>query len=249
MAEPAVEASDVSRVFGPLRAIDRLSVVIPRGVIYALLGPSGSGKTTFLRMVVGALRPSEGTVRVFGVRMPDRTVASRIGYMPQLPALYPDLTLRQNLRFFGAVYGIGRRELEQRIEELAVDLDLLAWLDHPLYRFSGGMLQRASLATALLHEPPLLVLDEPTVGLDPVLRRALWRRFRLLADQGTTLLISTHSMDEADRCDLLGFLRDGRLLASDTPDALRRMTGQHSLEDAFLVLAGQPVLPVESNPC
>ena len=124
--EAAVIADSVSRIFGPLRAVDRLSVVIPRGVIYGLLGPSGSGKTTFLRMVVGALRPSEGRLWVFGTAMPSRRVAQRIGYMPQAPALYPDLTLRENLRFFGAVYRVPRRQLEQRIEELATDLDLLA---------------------------------------------------------------------------------------------------------------------------
>lgn len=241
----AVEAIEVSRIFGPLRAIDRLSLVIPRGVIYGLLGPSGSGKTTFLRLVVGALRPSEGKILVFGVPMPERSIAARIGYMPQVPALYPDLTLRQNLHFFGAIYGITRRSLAQRIEELTSELELLAWLDHPLYRFSSGMLQRASLAVALLHEPDLLVLDEPTVGLDPTLRRALWQRFRILTSGGRTLLISAHSMDEADRCDLLGFIRDGRLLASDTPTALRTLTGQDSLEDAFLVLAGHPFLPAE----
>jgi len=244
-SDAAIVAEGVSRIFGPLRAIDRLSVVIPRGVIYGLLGPSGSGKTTFLRMVVGALRPSEGRLLIFGTPMPDRKIAARIGYMPQSPALYPDLTLRENLAFFGAVYRVPRQQLEQRIDELATDLDLLAWLDHPLYRFSTGMLQRASLAIALLHEPDLLVLDEPTIGLDPLLRRVLWQRFRTLASAGTTLLISTHSMDEAERCDLLGFLRDGRLLASDTPAALRAATGQESLEDAFLVLAGQPLLPVE----
>ncbi|MDW8059079.1 MAG: ABC transporter ATP-binding protein [Thermomicrobium sp.] len=243
--DAAVLAEGVSRIFGPLRAVDRLSLVVPRGVIYGLLGPSSSGKTTFLRMVVGALKPSEGRLFVFDTPMPNRRVARRIGYMPQAPALYPDLTLRENLRFFGAVYQVSRRVLEQRIEELATDLDLLAWLDHPLYHFSGGMLQRASLAVALLHEPELLVLDEPTVGLDPLLRRTLWERFRALAARGTTLLISTHSMDEADRCDLLGFLRGGRLLASDTPAALRALTGQDSLEDAFLVLADHPVLPVE----
>ncbi len=243
--EAAVIADGVSRMFGPLRAIDRLSLVIPRGVIYGLLGPSGSGKTTFLRMVVGALKPSGGHLYVFGTAMPNRRVASRIGYMPQAPALYPDLSLRENLRFFGAIYAVPRRRLEERIEELAADLDLLAWLDHPLYRFSGGMVQRASLAVALLHEPDLLVLDEPTVGLDPLLRRTLWERFRALAARGASLLISTHSMDEADRCDLLGFLHGGRLLASDTPAALRALTGQNTLEDAFLVLAGQPQLTVE----
>lgn len=242
--ETAILADQVSRTYGPVRAIDRLTLEIPRGLIYGLLGPSGSGKTTFLRMVVGALRPSEGQLLVLGKRMPDRNVAGRIGYMPQTAALYPDLTLRENLAFFGRLYGLRGRKLEERVEELASDLALLGWVDQPLYRFSGGMLQRASLACALLHQPEVLVLDEPTVGLDPLLRRSLWAHFRQLAEQGRTLLISTHSMDEADRCDLLGFLRGGRLLASDTPAALRQQTGHADLEDAFLALAGQPGIPV-----
>jgi len=239
-----IVADEVSRTFGPVRAIDRLTLEIPPGVIYGLLGPSGSGKTTFLRMVVGALRPTEGRLLVLGRTMPDRAVAGQIGYMPQTAALYPDLTLRENLAFFGRIYGLRGRKLEDRVERLVHDLGLLGWVDQPLYRFSGGMLQRASLACALLHQPELLVLDEPTVGLDPVLRRSLWAHFRQLAEQGKTLLISTHTMDEADRCDLLGFLRGGRLLASDTPAALRLQTGQADLEDAFLALAGQPGIPV-----
>ena len=239
-----IVADEVSRTFGPVRAIDRLTLEIPTGVIYGLLGPSGSGKTTFLRMVVGALRPTEGRLLVLGRTMPDRAVAGQIGYMPQTAALYPDLTLRENLAFFGRIYGLRGRKLEDRVERLVHDLGLLGWVDQPLYRFSGGMLQRASLACALLHQPELLVLDEPTVGLDPVLRRSLWAHFRQLAEEGKTLLISTHTMDEADRCDLLGFLRGGRLLASDTPAALRVQTGQADLEDAFLALAGQPGVPV-----
>lgn len=239
-----IVADEVSRTFGPVRAIDRLTLEIPTGVIYGLLGPSGSGKTTFLRMVVGALRPTEGRLLVLGRTMPDRAVAGQIGYMPQTAALYPDLTLRENLAFFGRIYGLRGRKLEDRVEQLVTDLGLLGWLDQQLYRFSGGMLQRASLACALLHQPELLVLDEPTVGLDPVLRRSLWAHFRQLAEEGKTLLISTHTMDEADRCDLLGFLRGGRLLASDTPVALRVQTGQADLEDAFLALAGQPGVPV-----
>ncbi len=239
-----IVADEVSRTFGPVRAIDRLTLEIPTGVIYGLLGPSGSGKTTFLRMVVGALRPTEGRLLVLGRTMPDRAVAGQIGYMPQSAALYPDLTLRENLAFFGRIYGLRGRKLEDRVEQLVNDLGLLGWLDQQLYRFSGGMLQRASLACALLHQPELLVLDEPTVGLDPVLRRSLWAHFRQLAEEGKTLLISTHTMDEADRCDLLGFLRGGRLLASDTPAALRVQTGQADLEDAFLALAGQPGVPV-----
>lgn len=242
--DATIVADEVSRTFGPVRAVDRLTLEIPPGVIYGLLGPSGSGKTTFLRMVVGALRPTEGRLLVLGRTMPDRAVAGQIGYMPQTAALYPDLTLRENLAFFGRIYGLRGRRLEDRVEQLVNDLGLLGWVDQPLYRLSGGMLQRASLACALLHQPELLVLDEPTVGLDPVLRRSLWAHFRQLAEQGKTLLISTHTMDEADRCDLLGFLRGGRLLASDTPAALRLQTGQADLEDAFLALAGLPGIPV-----
>jgi ABC-2 type transport system ATP-binding protein len=241
--DAAVVADEVSRTFGPVRAIDRLSLEIPRGVIYGLLGPSGSGKTTFLRVVAGALRPTEGQLLVLGQPMPNRLVAARIGYMPQITALYSDLTLRENLAFFGWVYGLRGRKLGERIDQLVSELGLLGWVDQQLDRFSVGMLQCASLACALLHQPDLLVLDEPTVGLDPLLRHSLWAHLRQLAEQGTTLLISTQTIDEADRCDLLGFLRGGRLLASESPETLRRQTGQANLEDAFLALAGRPGVP------
>ena len=242
--DAAVVADEVSRTFGPVRAIDRLSLEIPRGVIYGVLGPSGSGKTTFLRVVAGALRPTEGQLLVLGRPMPNRAVAGRIGYLPQTAALYPDLTLRENLAFFGRIYGLRGRQLSERVDQLVSDLGLLGWVDQQLDRFSMGMLQRASLACALLHQPELLVLDEPTVGVDPVLRRWLWVHFRQLAEHGTTLIISTHTIDEADRCDVLGFLRGGRLLASESPETLRRQTGQATLEDAFLALAGRPSIPV-----
>ncbi len=218
--------------------MDRVSLSIPRGIIFGLLGPSGSGKTTLIRMTAGALQPDSGTLTVLGHTMPDRRVTAHIGYMTQAAALYPDLSLRENLDFFGALYGVPQKQLPERIKEIAVEVELDARLDSPLTTFSGGMLQRASLACALLHEPELLILDEPTVGLDPVLRRTFWARFRELADSGRTLLVTSHIMDEAERCDQLAFVREGRVLATGSPAALREQTGCDNLEDAFLSLAG-----------
>jgi ABC-2 type transport system ATP-binding protein len=217
--------------------VEDITLSIPQGLIFGLLGPSGSGKTTLIRIAAGALKPDRGTLRVLGHIMPDRSVTSRIGYMTQAAALYPDLSLRENLSFFGALYDVPADQLPTRIEEIAREVELDGRLDSPLHTFSGGMLQRSSLACALLHQPELLILDEPTVGLDPVLRRGFWSRFRDLANSGKTLVVSSHIMDEAERCDQLAFLRDGRLLATGSPDGLRQQTGCQNLEDAFLVLA------------
>ncbi|HEX7102260.1 MAG TPA: ABC transporter ATP-binding protein [Nitrolancea sp.] len=232
-----VEADQVSRRFGSIVALERISLSISRGRIFGLLGPSGSGKTTLIRLAAGALSPDSGTLRVLGHIMPNRETTAHIGYMTQAAALYPDLSLRENLNFFGALYNVPASELTARIEAIADEVGLSDRLNSPLQTFSGGMRQRASLACALLHRPELLILDEPTVGLDPVLRRSFWQRFRELADQGRTLIVSSHIMDEAERCDELAFLRDGRLLATGSPDALRVQTGCQDLEDAFLALA------------
>ena len=245
--ETVIDAQDVTRRFGDIQALDGITLRVPRGVIYGLLGPSGSGKTTFIRILAGALRASSGTVTLLGRPQPSRANAAHIGYMTQTAAMYPDLSLRENLEFFGALYGLEGRRLSERIEEIAGEVGLGDRLAGPLHTFSGGMRQRASLCCALLHEPDLLILDEPTVGLDPVLRRAFWDRFRRLADAGRTLVVSSHVMDEAERCDVLGFVRDGRLLASDSPAALRQLTGQTNLEDAFLVLAGEPAAIAEGG--
>ena len=243
--EPIIEVRGVSQAFGPVRALEDVSLAIPPGVIYGLIGPSGSGKTTLIRLLVGVLRPERGEVRVLGRPMPDRAVAGRIGYMTQSTALYPDLSLRENLAFFGALYGLDNEQLRRRIDEVSREVALADRLDGPLHTFSGGMQRRASLACALIHQPELLILDEPTVGLDPVLRRAFWARFHQLAQAGRTLIVTSHIMDEAGRCDLLAFIRDGRLLASGTPEALRRLTGQGELEEAFLALAEHEKLPAE----
>ncbi|MDI3340741.1 MAG: ABC transporter ATP-binding protein [Sphaerobacter sp.] len=235
--DPIVETERVGKRFGAVQALDEVTLAIPRGVIFGLLGPSGSGKTTLIRLIAGALRPDAGQVCVFGRPQPSRANAARIGYMTQSAALYPDLSLRENLAFFGTLYGVPERHLRARIEAVVAEVELADRLDSPLHTFSGGMRQRASLACALLHEPDLLILDEPTVGLDPVLRRTFWERFRQLAAAGKALIVSSHVMDEADRCDLLAFLRDGRVLATGSPAALRDLTGHANLEDAFLSLA------------
>jgi ABC-2 type transport system ATP-binding protein len=232
-----VKVAHLTRSFGSVRALRDVSFEIPSGIIFGLLGPSGSGKTTLIRIIAGALGPTDGTIEVLGLTLPHRDAAARTGYMTQSAALYPDLSLRENLEFFGTLYGIPRSELSRRIVDIAEAIELRDRLDDQLLTFSGGMLQRSSLASALLHDPDLLLLYEPTVGLDPVLRRTFWSRFRDLAGRGKTLIVSSHIMDEADRCDLLGFIRDGELLVTAAPDEIRRMTGQSNLEDAFLELA------------
>lgn len=233
-----IEADKITRRFGPVTAINEVSLMVPEGVIFGLLGPSGSGKTTLIRMAAGALAADSGSLRVLGHTMPSRAVAPHIGYMTQTAALYPELSLRENLTFFGTVYGMSNNQVRTRVEEIAHEVELDTRLDSPLTTFSGGMLQRSSLACALLHDPELLILDEPTVGLDPVLRRTFWARFRSLADSGRTLLVTSHIMDEAERCDQLAFLREGHLLASGSPDSLRQQTSCDDLEEAFLSLAG-----------
>lgn len=238
LRESVVELRSVTKRYGALVALDNVTLSIPPAKIVGLLGPSGSGKTTLIRTIVGAVRATSGDVHVFGERMPSRSVASRVGYMTQATALYEELSLRENLLFFGEIYNLAGAALKRRVEAIAEDVELADRLDSPLRTFSGGMRQRASLAAALLHAPQLVLLDEPTVGLDPVLRIAFWRRFRTMAESGVCVVISSHAMDEAGRCDSLAFMRDGRILATGSPADLLRQTGAPTLEHAFLRLAG-----------
>lgn len=239
MAESTVLVSGLRKSFGAVRAIDGLDLEIPRGQTFGLIGPNGSGKTTLIRILAGLIRPSAGEARVFGRRMPDRSVARRIGYMTQQDALYSDLTARENLRFFGALYGLTGKRAERRVAEVLELVELSPAAGRGVETFSGGMRQRLSLAIALLHQPPLLLLDEPTVGVDPELRRTFWGHFRDLARQGATLIISTHHLDEAERCDRVALVRLGRVLAAGRPDDLKEMAGQPTLEDAFLHFADE----------
>jgi ABC-2 type transport system ATP-binding protein len=202
------------------------------GGVTGLLGPSGSGKTTLLRAIVGVQRTHGGTVTVLGSPAGSKALRSRIGYVTQAASVYDDLTLIENLHFFARVLGVGADEVERVVE--AVDLG--SHRDHVVGRMSGGQRSRSSLAVALLGSPAVLVLDEPTVGLDPVLRRDLWALFHRLADDGATVLVSSHVMDEADRCDQLLLMREGAIIADGTPDAIRAGAGADDIETAFLRL-------------
>ena len=230
--EPAVVVERLHVIRGGRTALDDLSVAVQRGVVTGLLGPSGSGKSTLIRSIVGVQVIASGSVRVFGLEAGGPPLRSRIGYMTQAPSVYVDLTVRENLRYFARVLG----QPPDRIEEVIESVGLEAERDRVVDRLSGGQRARVSLAAALVGRPELLVLDEPTVGLDPVLRRDLWAMFRALAADGTTLLVSSHVMDEAAYCDELVLLREGRLLATGAPDDLRHRTGTDDLAESFLRL-------------
>jgi ABC-2 type transport system ATP-binding protein len=217
---------------GTVRAIRGLSFTAPAGQVTGLLGPSGCGKSTLMRAIVGVQVVTSGTVEVLGLPAGDKRLRDRVGYVTQAPSVYDDLTVAENLRFFARVLGAAPTEVDRCTE--AVDLSPAR--DQVVARLSGGQRSRVSLAVALLGSPELLVLDEPTVGLDPVLRRDLWAMFHRLADTGAGLLVSSHVMDEAERCDRLLLMREGELLADDTPAALLERTSTPDVESAFLSL-------------
>jgi ABC-2 type transport system ATP-binding protein len=222
---------------GRVQALRGVSFETRPGEVTGLLGPSGCGKTTLMRAVVGVQVVQSGEVEVLGLPAGDRRLRDRVGYVTQAPSVYDDLTVAENLRFFARVLGVPRTAIDQCVE--AVDLG--ARRDHVVNRLSGGERSRVSLAVALLGSPELLVLDEPTVGLDPVLRRDLWAMFHRLADDGTAVLVSSHVMDEAERCDRLLLMRDGELIAQDTPQALLDRTRTTDVEHAFLsIVEGVP---------
>ncbi len=230
MMKNVVEVRDLVVQRGRVTALRGLSFATSPGEVTGLLGPSGCGKSTLMRAVVGVQIVTSGTVEVLGLPAGDPRLRDRVGYVTQAPSVYDDLTVTENLRFFARVLGVPRSEVDRCIE--AVDLG--SCRDQVVNRLSGGQRSRVSLAVALLGSPELLVLDEPTVGLDPVLRRDLWAMFHELADAGTAVLVSSHVMDEAERCDRLLLMRDGALLAQDTPDGLLERTASRDVEAAFL---------------
>ncbi|MFG2007503.1 ABC transporter ATP-binding protein [Micromonospora sp. NPDC048868] len=217
---------------GGRRVLHGISADVPRGSVTGLLGPSGSGKTTLLRAVVGVQVLGAGSVTVLGRPAGSPELRRRVGYLTQAPSVYADLTVRENARYFAALHGRGRAEADRAVAEVGLG----SAAGQLVGTLSGGQRSRASLACALVGEPELLVLDEPTVGQDPVLRADLWARFHAMAAAGTTLLVSSHVMDEAARCDRLLLIREGRLIADDTPDAVRAAAGTDDLDEAFLRL-------------
>jgi ABC-2 type transport system ATP-binding protein len=232
-----LEVNNLHKSFGRRTAIAGLSLCIPEGQTYGLIGPNGAGKTTFIRIAMGLSRADSGEVIVLGHKLPDRSVAGQIGYMTQKSALYNDLTVKENLKFFAALYGLSGIDGKRRIDELLELVELTERRDEIVGNLSGGMIQRASLASALLHKPKLLFLDEPTAGVDPELRLSFWNYFEQLNKEGVTLIVSTHNLDEASRCHTLGMLRTGKLIAEGAPAELLARTGAGTLEQAFLRIA------------
>jgi len=234
-AAVAIEARSLRKRFGAVEALRGLTLSVRPGEIFGLLGPNGSGKTTLIRAVAGLLRPDAGEVRVLDRRPREAVAAGLVGYMTQSPALYGELSVEENLRFFASLQAIG--DIDRRIEDTLRTVDLLDRRRSVVATLSGGLRARVSLAAALLHEPRLLLLDEPTVGIDPALRRDFWSHFRALAESGVTLLVASHVMDEASRCDRLGLIRAGVVLAEGSAAELRARAGTADLESAFLALA------------
>jgi ABC-2 type transport system ATP-binding protein len=241
MKEMNVSVKDVTVRFDTRAALSEASLEIPSGSIVGLLGPSGAGKTTLIRCIVGLQHPQEGHVTVAGRSVPDRGLAASIGYLAQEDALYPDLTGQQNLRFFTSLYGLRGPAAQKAINAVFRLTHLEGEERKQVKNYSGGMRKRLSLAVALVHGPSLLILDEPTVGIDPVLRAEFWGEFRKLRDAGTTLLLTTHVMDEADRCDRLALIFEGRVLAYDTPAEVCRAVGAKTTEEAFLALRARSI--------
>ncbi|GAA4739011.1 ABC transporter ATP-binding protein [Gordonia alkaliphila] len=229
VTENAVECRGVTVKRGKHVAIDDVDAVVPRASITGLLGPSGCGKTTLMRAVIGSQRNVQGTVTVFGLPAGSAALRSRLGYVTQAASVYTDLSVRENIVYFARL-----QNSTANVDEALAAVDLVDVAGQRAKNLSGGQLRRVSIASALVSRPDLLILDEPTVGLDPVLRADLWQRFRALADAGTTLLVSSHVMDEADHCDGLILLRDGKLVATTTAAEMRNSTGEQSLDEAFL---------------
>lgn len=233
-----VSTNNVSKSFGSHQVLQNLSLDIYQGEIFGLLGPSGAGKTTLVKQLAGLDIPTNGSNDIFQQQMPSLALMNRIGYMAQSDALYDELSAKENLQFFAELYGVIGKKQQTKIEEVMRFVQLENDLTKMVKAYSGGMKRRLSLAIALLHDPELLLLDEPTVGIDPVLRKKIWAGFFELKERGKTIIVTTHVMDEADKCDRLALMRDGEFIAIGTPEELKQATASSTIEEAFLVYGG-----------
>ncbi|MUT67431.1 ABC transporter ATP-binding protein [Paenibacillus sp. NEAU-GSW1] len=236
--DTCIRIEGVNKYFDKKSVLNDIRLSISRSEVFGLLGPSGSGKTTLIKLIVGIERAASGDLYVLNEKMPNLSMMHKIGYMAQSDALYSELTAVQNLDFFASIFGLKGAIKKQRIAEVTELVNLSHDLNKLVINYSGGMKRRLSLAIAMLHKPEILILDEPTVGIDPVLRQSIWGELRRLSKNGTTVLVTTHVMDEAEKCDHLGMIRDGRLIAIGSPEELKQESSSESLEQAFLKFGG-----------
>ena len=232
----SIELKNINKSFGKKQVLFDVSLSIPEGCIYGLLGPSGCGKTTSVKIIAGILNQDSGEAIILGKPMPDLDLMRQIGYMAQSDALYATLSAYENLKFFGQLYSIDNKTLKNRIQYVMELVNLTKDLMKPISAYSGGMKRRLSLAIALLANPKVLILDEPTVGIDPVLRNDIWKELYDLANSGVTILITTHVMDEATKCNLLAMMWDGKVLITGSPQEIQEQTGTNNIEESFIYL-------------
>ena len=233
-----ISIDKVSQSFRKKEVLQGITLQVKESEIFGVLGPSGAGKTTLIKMIAGIDEAASGSINVLGTKMPNLNVMKEIGYMAQSDALYTELSAKENLEFFASIYGLKGEKRKQRIQSVMELVNLTDDLNKPVQNYSGGMKRRLSLAAALLHEPKMLILDEPTVGIDPVLRKSIWDEFVHLSQNGTTIIVTTHVMDEADKCERLAMLREGKLIATGSPNELKAETTSTTLEEAFLFFGG-----------
>ncbi|MBY6270346.1 ABC transporter ATP-binding protein [Parageobacillus thermoglucosidasius] len=236
--KPCICLKHVSKRFGKKTVVEDVSLDVHKGEIFGLLGPSGAGKTTIVKMIAGIDEATSGTIHVLNQKMPDLQVMQRIGFMAQSDALYGELTALENMQFFASIYGLKGKKQKERIYDVMNLVNLTEHIKKPVHQYSGGMKRRLSLAIALLHEPEVLLLDEPTVGIDPVLRQAIWEELERIRQNGTTIVVTTHVMDEAEKCQRLAMIRNGRLIAVGSPEKLKTETNSETIEQAFLYFGG-----------
>jgi ABC-2 type transport system ATP-binding protein len=233
-----IKIEHVNKSFGKKHVLFDICLDISYSQILGLLGPSGSGKSTIVKMIAGIDVPTSGDVYLLDEKMPKLSMLNKIGYMAQSDALYDELTAEENIKFFSSMYKLSKSKQKQRITEVMQLVNLSDHLKKQVNQYSGGMKRRLSLAIALVHEPPILILDEPTVGIDPVLRKSIWGELYKLRNNGTTIIVTTHVMDEADKCNNLGMIRDGRLIAIGSPDEIKSASSSNTIEEAFLYYGG-----------
>lgn len=234
-----IKTEELTKKFGDFTAVDRISFEVHKGEIFGFLGANGAGKTTAMRILTGLLAPTSGKARVAGydVYHQQEQIKQRIGYMSQLFSLYRDLTVRENIRLFGGIYGLDRKTIEQKTHELLDRLDMLEKADLKVASLPLGWKQKLAFSVALMHDPVLLFLDEPTSGVDPITRRQFWEQMYEVANRGTTILVTTHYMDEAEYCDRTSIMVDGRMEAIGTPEELKQMYQKSSMNEVFVSLA------------